>query len=433
MRRLLLYFGMLIFVCSAEAANTETEAIAEYWRKSQILAQLQTELKELITIHRRVQSEVVEFDRELERRHADDKRDGGTLAVQPLVRTSNYGRLMALRELQENQIDRIVALVRFAQAKKSSRIAKDRRQAARVLKAFKKAIDDQPAGTEPAYELLIDHLPDGLRPRPSVTSEQEQKQSDVKLEPAIEDMIHAAGEDWALAQVDGQVANQKIYPSIGKPGNISGAEFAKGVWGLTYDDGPSRTHTSKILKDLARHGISATFFWLAKLGPAQADLIKEAGDQGHLLAVHSYSHLDLTKSDSDLDREIKRATKELGALYGKKPSYFRCPYGSCIFSSRARKKTVRQIIADQKMVHVLWNVDTLDWNDRNPTSIFKRASKQMDIEKGGIVLFHDIHPQSVVASELLIKDYILPKRKALVVATIEDMVSEINGGVGSWH
>jgi peptidoglycan/xylan/chitin deacetylase (PgdA/CDA1 family) len=54
------------------------------------------------------------------------------------------------------------------------------------------------------------------------------------------------------------------------------------------------------------------------------------------------------------------------------------------------------------MIHTSWNVDTLDWQDRNANSIFERTKKQVDILGRGIILFHDIHPQSVQAVKLLI-------------------------------
>ena len=54
------------------------------------------------------------------------------------------------------------------------------------------------------------------------------------------------------------------------------------------------------------------------------------------------------------------------------------------------------------MLHVHWNVDRLDWQDKNPQSIFERSKKQIDLRGKGIVLFHDVHPQSVEAVKLLL-------------------------------
>ena len=61
------------------------------------------------------------------------------------------------------------------------------------------------------------------------------------------------------------------------------------------------------------------------------------------------------------------------------------------------------MIAALNMVHVYWNVDTLDWQDNDPDSIVARAQKQMKALGHGIVLFHDVHPQSVTASKKLIE------------------------------
>jgi peptidoglycan/xylan/chitin deacetylase (PgdA/CDA1 family) len=236
-------------------------------------------------------------------------------------------------------------------------------------------------------------------------------------------------------QVEGMgvVAGAIIFPSAGANGAIDGTQFAKDSWALTFDDGPSPIWTDKILSSLRTNGMKASFFWLAQNVLKYPSQVQAAKAGGHVLANHSFSHPDLM-SAGNLKTEIEQSTQKDMLAYGKKPSYFRCPYGSCIFSRKnpARKAQIRQMIASQKMVHVNWNVDTLDWQDRDSNSVYRRAVAQMGIEKRGVVLFHDIHPQSAAAAEKLMSGFLRPKGSTVVVKTIEEFVSGINGGIGTW-
>jgi len=82
------------------------------------------------------------------------------------------------------------------------------------------------------------------------------------------------------------------------------------------------------------------------------------------------------------------------------------------------------------MLHVFWNVDTLDWQDKNPQSIFNRAVKQMSGTKNnaGVILFHDIHRQTVTASALLM-DHL--KKTNAKVCTVQGIINQINKDLSS--
>jgi peptidoglycan/xylan/chitin deacetylase (PgdA/CDA1 family) len=189
-------------------------------------------------------------------------------------------------------------------------------------------------------------------------------------------------------------------PSAETKGNITGRTFPKGTWVLTYDDGPKDSRSRAILDHLNDHGMKGTFFWLTKAlkSTSGKNLGKEVLDEGHELANHSETHADLSKSSADLNREISKTQSFFAKEFGHTPKFFRLPYGAGAKNgSAARKK-----IAAEKMIHIFWNVDTLDWKDKVPSSIFQRAKKQMLIEGRGVVLFHDIHSQSVSASNMLV-------------------------------
>ncbi len=75
------------------------------------------------------------------------------------------------------------------------------------------------------------------------------------------------------------------------------------------------------------------------------------------------------------------------------------------------------------MIHVFWNVDSLDWQDKDPASILARVKKLMAAEKRGIILMHDIHPQTVEAVKLLL-DSAAPTQRWVVLPAIVDELNQ---------
>jgi peptidoglycan/xylan/chitin deacetylase (PgdA/CDA1 family) len=216
----------------------------------------------------------------------------------------------------------------------------------------------------------------------------------------------------------------KFKPSIGPEGNVYGLAFPKNVWALTYDDGPNPKYTPEILKNLETLGIKATFFWLAENVIRYQSIVDLVKEKGMPRENHSWTHPQLPKlDDAGLRKEIIQSTEVDTKAYGEQPRFFRCPYGAGNSVPRVRK-----MIADLNMIHVFWNVDTLDWQDKDPDSIVARAKKQMEVAGRGVILFHDIHPQSVIASKKLVEwSQTLKDQNAIRWVTLPEIVDEMNG------
>jgi peptidoglycan/xylan/chitin deacetylase (PgdA/CDA1 family) len=221
-------------------------------------------------------------------------------------------------------------------------------------------------------------------------------------------------------------SSDTIYPNASSAGNITGNGYPANTWSLTYDDGPGGKTTPTVLQNLKDHNMKATFFMLAKQVEGLPNTAKSVADAGMDLASHSYDHAQLTKvGPIALEKQIGGAKKIIEEKLGKPIKLFRLPYGAGVNVSSIRAK-----IAAHGMIHVFWNVDTLDWQDKNPTSIFNRAVKQMKAtsKNNGVVLFHDIHAQSVIASELLM-DYF--EEQKINVCTVQSVVDQLNKGLAT--
>jgi len=189
---------------------------------------------------------------------------------------------------------------------------------------------------------------------------------------------------------------------------IFGNDFAPKTVALTFDDGPHPKYTDQVLALLRKYGLRACFFELgvnlgtvadgaAKLGPT-ADIARRVMDSGHTIANHSYSHPVLPKlAEAARDSEIDRTTLLLEKVAGRKPDLFRAPYG-------ARNKQIIDRVTSQGLRSVMWTIDSLDWADPVPESIAMRVLKELQEKQKGIILFHDIHKQSVLALPSVIEE-----------------------------
>lgn len=213
------------------------------------------------------------------------------------------------------------------------------------------------------------------------------------------------------------------FPSTGTSGNVMGFEFPSGTYALTFDDGPDKAYTMQILGNLQANGAKGSFFWITNYAKGRLPIVKAVQAAGMTVANHSYMHAkilvprDLARLNTTQDKEINTSTDEFTRIFGYKPRYFRLPYAQGMNDGR-----VRTMIANQGMIHVKWNIDSSDWDDKNPSTVLARVETQMRQNGRGIILFHDVHPQSVIASRALMQRY----RGKVRWVTIDEIVGELN-------
>ncbi len=178
---------------------------------------------------------------------------------------------------------------------------------------------------------------------------------------------------------------------------------------LTFDDGPGKV-TPYILDLLRKYGAKATFFCLGccidKNVAVQnftgkyitgSEIVKRANEEGHLIAIHSYDHQALPglTDEEIVYNELSRTKNIITNLIGKKPVYFRPPYGSI-------DDKVIKIAKALDLKIVLWSCRSSD-SSTEPGIILDGSLKykygSVDIynnimrnaEKGSIILCHDGH------------------------------------------
>lgn len=179
---------------------------------------------------------------------------------------------------------------------------------------------------------------------------------------------------------------------------------------LTFDDGPN-DQTVRLLEILKNHDVKASFFVLGSKVKKRPEIVRQAWEEGHIIANHSYSHADFHGMyESGVRSEILRTDAILKPYMKEK--FFRYPHGN---STCAAEKALNQ----NNYLQVGWQVDTCDYAYSNGTISAGEASaceisqehkndlkghvlKLIERKKGGIVLFHDIHASTVDIIEPLI-------------------------------
>ncbi|MCK2212687.1 polysaccharide deacetylase family protein [Actinomadura sp. ATCC 31491] len=158
---------------------------------------------------------------------------------------------------------------------------------------------------------------------------------------------------------------------------------------LTFDDGPGE-HTGRLLDLLKQRDVRATFFVIGQMVAADkgGHTVRRIVQEGHEIGNHSWSHPALAGlSDEGVHRELQHTQDIVRRLTGVRMRVMRPPYGST--DAHVARETRREGLAQ-----ILWNVDTLDWRDRVPAKVIRRAATATP---GSIVLMHDIHPTTVQA------------------------------------
>lgn len=130
---------------------------------------------------------------------------------------------------------------------------------------------------------------------------------------------------------------------------------------LTFDDGPS-DNTDEILDILAQYNVKATFFVLAKDDPDSIRLYNRIVDEGHTLAMHSYTHV-YNQIYANIDNYKQDVISLQDFLYdatGIKPVIYRFPGGSSNTVMNVDIQECIQFLDEQGITYFDWNVSSGD-------------------------------------------------------------------------
>jgi len=130
---------------------------------------------------------------------------------------------------------------------------------------------------------------------------------------------------------------------------------------LTFDDGPSG-NTSQILDILKEYGVKATFFVVGKTDDNSVALYRRIVEEGHTLAMHSYSHRynELYKSEENFVEDMEKLQEYLYDITGIWPRFYRFPGGSSNTVSKVDMHNLMAYLNENGITYFDWNISSGD-------------------------------------------------------------------------
>ena len=160
-----------------------------------------------------------------------------------------------------------------------------------------------------------------------------------------------------------------------------------GLIALTFDDGPRRSTTTRLLDGLSERGVKATFFLIGAQIENNGDVVRRMDEEGHQVGIHTFDHVKLTAlSRTDFDAQVETTRALLKSTLGHNDFLLRPPYGMLDESVKAWAGCPI----------ILWSIDPEDWRDQNTDRVVREVVA--GARDGGIILMHDIFPESVDAA-----------------------------------
>ena len=193
---------------------------------------------------------------------------------------------------------------------------------------------------------------------------------------------------------------------------------------LTFDDGPS-SNTDRILDILDQYGVKATFFVVGKEG--YADQYRRIVEDGHTLAMHSYSHKynEIYASLDAYREDLTRLHDFLYELTGEDCNIVRFPGGSSNTISHVDMWELVNYLNKEDMVYFDWNVSSGDATGgrKSVAQITKNVLDSVGQFDNAVVLFHDAADKDSTVDALpAIIEKILESDNTVILPISEDTV-----------
>ena len=163
---------------------------------------------------------------------------------------------------------------------------------------------------------------------------------------------------------------------------------------ITFDDGPTEI-TPEVLDVLKKNSVKATFFCIGNQIEKHPEIFDRIIAEGHLIGNHSFTHsknIGFFSKEKMLE-EISQTDISIAKFLGKKPRYYRPPFG-------VTNPNIAKALKDTKHYVIGWNVRSLDTKIKTEEKILKRIKSR--ISPGSIILLHDTSLKSLRVLEQLL-------------------------------
>lgn len=197
---------------------------------------------------------------------------------------------------------------------------------------------------------------------------------------------------------------------------------------LTFDDGPIKAYTRKVLDALADQCTKATFFMVGKMAVADPVMVKEVAKAGHTIGSHTWSHKNLrpttlVRAKQEIESAISAITLANGAPIAP---FFRFPY-------LASNKQADAYLKSRDIGAIWIDIDSKDYRTRDPKTVENRVMAQLMKLRKGIILMHDIQVSTSKMLPNLLEDlrvkgfkvvHLVPKTTVQTIASFDEIAEK---------
>jgi len=180
---------------------------------------------------------------------------------------------------------------------------------------------------------------------------------------------------------------------------------------ITFDDGPNKEFTPKVLDLLKKYNAKATFFLIGNQIEKNQEIVSEILRGGHSIGNHTFSHTNnfgFLKTDKVIS-DLKKNTALVERLFQVKMNLFRPAFG-------VTNPRIRKAVKKLNLQVFGWSVRSLDTTKDSKDKILARITKTL--KKGDVVLLHDTSQKSV---EVLEQFLVFLEKKKLQSVTIDQL------------
>jgi peptidoglycan-N-acetylglucosamine deacetylase len=188
-----------------------------------------------------------------------------------------------------------------------------------------------------------------------------------------------------------------------------------GEYVLSFDDGPRRTTTPRILDELREACLHATFFMVGRAATRAPFVAKQVAAEGHSIGSHSYSHVKLTTLpyDEALEEIKKGAAAVERAVFGTRMT----PVRLFRFPENAGTPDLIEAANRYGLIIGSYDVSPEDWRGDAPQNSLKRLRQRLNTVDRGVIVMHDVQENTVALLPMVLDE--LKARGAKIVHVVE--------------
>jgi peptidoglycan/xylan/chitin deacetylase (PgdA/CDA1 family) len=214
-----------------------------------------------------------------------------------------------------------------------------------------------------------------------------------KQQEDLEDQLEQKEKELKEKEAQLEKAEEATYDDPDKP-NVY----------LTFDDGPS-TNTDSILDTLGKYNVRATFFCIARDGEENAARYKRIVQEGHVLGMHSYTHVYKTvyADMASFQKDVTDLSDFLYGITGERPKYYRFPGGSSNTVSKVPMKKCIRFVTKEGLTYFDWNAQNDDATGTSYTASQLVSHAMTSVRNAGqnvVLLMHDEQTKTATAESL---------------------------------